>query len=176
MVKFWSHAFQYDHPWSTVTSAIWQKYPNPFAAHVLTADVIDRSVDPATGVLTTTRLFIKKGKLPKWAAPLFNVSEAYVLEVSTVDPKTKTFTTFTRNLSHAKLMLVEERQVIRPHPDDTVRQTEVKTEAWIVSNTGWTSVRARIEGFGLKGLKESTFKSSKGLMHVIERLTAAATA
>jgi hypothetical protein len=49
-----------------VTQAIWCKYPNPFAAHVLTADVIDRSVDPSTGILTTTRLMLKEGKLPKW--------------------------------------------------------------------------------------------------------------
>ncbi len=36
---------RYAHEWSQVTLAIWKKYPNPFASHVLTADVIDQHLD-----------------------------------------------------------------------------------------------------------------------------------
>ncbi|KAJ3107609.1 hypothetical protein HDU97_003603 [Phlyctochytrium planicorne] len=171
MVKFWNFSFSFDHPWSTVTQAIWRKYPNPFASHVLTADVIDRTVDPDTGFLVTTRLFLKQGNLPKWGRQFMNAPEAFILEISTVDPKGKTMETITRNLSHVKLMLVEERQIVRPHPDDPINRTELKTEARIISNTGWSSVRAQIEGFGLKRLKDHTVKSSHGLLHVLDQLT-----
>lgn len=50
MVLFLTQKFNYEHPWHQVTSAIFQKYPNPFASHVLTSDVIERRVDPETGV------------------------------------------------------------------------------------------------------------------------------
>ncbi|KAJ3204515.1 hypothetical protein HDU67_009460 [Dinochytrium kinnereticum] len=152
MPKFWDHTFSFDHPWSTVTQAIWRKYPNPFASHVLAADVIDRYVDPVTGCLITTRLFLKQGNLPKWGRQFMHAPEAFILEVSTVDPTGKKMETATRNLSHVKLMLVEEHQTVRPHPDDPDNKTELRTEARIISNTGWSS-------------------SSQGLMHVIEQLT-----
>ncbi|KAJ3414910.1 hypothetical protein HDV05_005859 [Chytridiales sp. JEL 0842] len=174
MVQFWSHSFTYNHPWTMVTQAIWQKYPNPFASHVLAADVIDRTVDPVTGVITTTRLFLKKGKTPSWGRSILPKSEAYILETSTLDPLTRTFTTTTKNLSHTKLMLVVETQTIQPHPEDVEGRTEIKTSAEIVSNTGWVPIRQRIEGFGLKRLKDNTFKSSRGLLHVLERLKAKA--
>src|SRR3954451_19322119 len=54
------------HPWELVTYAFWMRYPNPFSKHVLAADVIDRSFDPETGVLKTTRLLLKQGVLPRW--------------------------------------------------------------------------------------------------------------
>ena len=68
--------------WQNVTLAFWLRYPNPFASHgtfnssmlhctlltsiiVLAVDVLDRYVDE-NGVLKTTRLVLKKGKVPKW--------------------------------------------------------------------------------------------------------------
>ena len=36
--------------------AIWQKYPNPFASHVLTSDVVDRYIDNQ-GILSITFLY-----------------------------------------------------------------------------------------------------------------------
>jgi len=49
-----------------LTLAIWSKYPNPHSSHVVTSDVVDRYVDPRTGYLYTTRLFLKRGNIPKW--------------------------------------------------------------------------------------------------------------
>ncbi|KAJ3277452.1 hypothetical protein HK104_003287, partial [Borealophlyctis nickersoniae] len=157
MVKFFATNSQFQYSWDNVSQAVWRKYPNPFASHVLSSDVIERSVDPATGVMSTTRLFLKKGNLPQWGLALLHVPEAYIIEQSTVDPNTRTMTIVTRNLSHKKLMLVEERQVLRPHPD-TPNWTEVRTEARIVSNTGWTPIRSRVEGFGLTKFKDNTIR------------------
>lgn len=66
MVKFYQHTSSFEHAWDNVTYAFWLRYPNPFASHVLGCDVLDRSVDPVTGVLRTTRLILKKGVLPRW--------------------------------------------------------------------------------------------------------------
>ncbi|KAI9350880.1 PRELI-like family-domain-containing protein [Obelidium mucronatum] len=169
MVKLFEQTHIFEHSWQSVTQAIWNKYPNPWASHVLTADVIDRYVDPETGVLHTTRLFTKEGRLPKWSKSMFSLSEAYILEISELDPVKKTFKTVTRNLSHAKLMLVEETQIVSP-TDSKPSGTAIHITARIISNTGWFAVRSRIEQFGASKIRENTMRSSIGLMHVIEDL------
>ncbi len=186
MPSFFTQTFRYEHPWQQVTSAIFQKYPNPFAAHVLTSDVIDRHIDPETGILHTTRLFLKKGTIPKWGKSIFKQTEAYILEQSTVDPRAQTMVTVTKNLSMTKVMLVEETQTITPstftidvksHSGQdntvtrTVRGTDIVTKARIVSNMGWESIRSRIEHFGVTRFKYNSQRSSNGLRHVIERIS-----
>ncbi|KAG1520606.1 hypothetical protein G6F52_007511 [Rhizopus delemar] len=100
MVKFYQHAFNYDYQWQNVTLAFWLRYPNPFASHVLSVDVLDRYVDE-NGILKTTRLVLKKGKTPKWFPKnILKSSEAFVIEESEVDPKNKTMITRTKNLNH----------------------------------------------------------------------------
>lgn len=56
----------FSHPWSHVVIGIWHKYPNPHCTHVVTVDVIDRSVDPATGIIRTERVLGCKQKAPTW--------------------------------------------------------------------------------------------------------------
>ncbi|KAI8899493.1 PRELI-like family-domain-containing protein [Globomyces pollinis-pini] len=166
MVKFLTLNSEYNHNWNAVTLALWKKYPNPFAAHVLAVDVIDRHIDE-NGIIHTTRLFLKKGKMPAWGAKLLNISEAYILETSTVDPKRKEMTVKTKNLSHKKILLVEECQTIRPTLNNN---TDISTEVRIISNTSFFSLRSRIEGWGLNRFKQGALNSSKGLAHVLEQL------
>ncbi|KAJ1566474.1 hypothetical protein HK405_009677 [Cladochytrium tenue] len=199
MVLGWSHCAFLDHPWATVTQALWQKYPNPFSSHVLSSDVLERYVD-ASGRLHTVRLFVKEGRLPRWGRAMLAVPQAMVVEVSVVDPAARSMTSVQRNLSHARLLLVEERQAVRPATAteaagmtaagwSVVRfangepapmpaaaggaadeGTVVVTEARIVSGAAWAGLRTRIEGFGLSRLKTNTVRSFKGLLHVIERV------
>jgi hypothetical protein len=100
-----------------VTFAIFNKYPNPFAAHVLQSDVLSRTVTP-NGILSSVRLHRKAGAVPSWGAGLFKAAPvAMILEDSTVDMKSKVMTTRTRNLEHRRFLFVEEIQEIRPHPE-----------------------------------------------------------
>ncbi|KAL1922581.1 uncharacterized protein VTP21DRAFT_10120 [Calcarisporiella thermophila] len=169
MVKFYQHSFKYDYPWSNVTYAFWVRYPNPFASHVHSVDVLDRTVDPVTGVLRTTRIILKSGKLPKWAPRgIVKNTEAFIIEESEVDPHTRTMVTRTRNLSHARVMSVEETQTFRPHPDNR-EWTEVTTEARVVSRLGF-GLTGRIEGFGVKRYSDNTAKSRMGMLHVLQML------
>ncbi|RXK42305.1 hypothetical protein M231_00295 [Tremella mesenterica] len=81
-------------PTATPLLAFFLRYPNPFARHVLSVDVLSRRIDPQTGQLHTTRLILKRGILPKWAnqwLPVAGASggrglDAWVLEESVVDP------------------------------------------------------------------------------------------
>ncbi|EGF83509.1 hypothetical protein BATDEDRAFT_22272 [Batrachochytrium dendrobatidis JAM81] len=170
MVKVLTFTTLLEHSWTDVTKAIWQKYPNPFASHVQSADIIEQRIDPETGILHTTRLFLKKGNLPKWGHHLMNAPEAFILEKSAVDPVNKTMTTVTRNLSHVKLMFVEETQTVRPDPNNP-KWTQMMTDARIISNTALIPFRARIEKFGLNRFKANAMNSTKGLIHVIEQIT-----
>jgi hypothetical protein len=54
----------YDYPWSLVSAANWQKYPNEHCPHVYAVDVLDRRVEPDTGVLITERLITVKQNVP----------------------------------------------------------------------------------------------------------------
>ncbi|KAJ3010991.1 hypothetical protein HKX48_007077 [Thoreauomyces humboldtii] len=198
MPQFLSIGTHLPYCWSNCTQAVFNKYPNPFASHVLSSDVIDREFDPATGILTTTRLFLKKGVLPKWGKSLFNVKDAFIMEQSTVDPRSCTMVTVTRNLSHTKVMLVEETQtytcVAIPIPAATATErlkavaaksthpsplspatpfsnhTHLRTDVRIISNTGWDSIKSRIEGVGMAKFKDNIARGPKGLLHILEDL------
>ncbi|GAB5591217.1 hypothetical protein Unana1_06117 [Umbelopsis nana] len=168
MVKFFQHTFAYDHPWENVSYAFWLRYPNPFASHVVCADVIDRSINE-DGVLTTTRLVLKKGKLPKWFPKHFvKNSEAYVIEESLVDPKSMRMVTRTRNLTHVRIMQVEETQTITPHPVNA-DMTSVKTEARIISKFGW-GMASRIELFGESNFANNAAKARQGMKHILQMI------
>lgn len=56
----------FSHPWSHVVIGMWHKYPNPHCTHVVTVDVLDRTVDPETGIIRTERVLGCKQKAPSW--------------------------------------------------------------------------------------------------------------
>ena len=174
-MKIFSSESVFEHPWSLFTRALWNKYPNPFSPHVLSCDTLDSAIDPetgecnitdSTGILCTTRILVKKGKLPSWGSVFLKNNLAYIIEFSTVDPNSQVMTTITSNISYKKLMLVQETCSIT----FTKEGTCVKTLAEIVSNTGSSWIRSRIEGFGLSKFKYNFQNSSLGVLHVIECL------
>lgn len=81
-------------PPATSLLAFFLRYPNPFARHVLSVDILERSVNPTTGQIHTLRLVLKRGIIPKWASrwlPVAGASggrglDAWVLEESIVEP------------------------------------------------------------------------------------------
>ncbi|KAL7878178.1 hypothetical protein SRHO_G00048210 [Serrasalmus rhombeus] len=155
--------------WDHVFSAFWQRYPNPFSTHVLTEDVVYRSVT-ADRRLITRRLLTKTNRLPRWAERFFSANlsrSVYVLEDSVVDPGSKSLSTYTRNLNHATLMTVTERCVFREsagHPS----WTQLKREAWVTSSVFGFS-RA-IQEFGLARFKSNQLKAMKGLEYALANL------
>lgn len=111
MVRFFTSKHVFDHDWPIVTEAIWQRYPNPYAQHVHSVDVLSRHVDPVSGTLHSLRLILKSGILPSWLASIVRVgkAEALVIEESTVDVFEQRLCTVTRNINHRRMMVIEER-------------------------------------------------------------------
>ncbi|KAG9067836.1 hypothetical protein KI688_011424 [Linnemannia hyalina] len=168
MVKFYQHTSSFEHAWDNVTYAFWLRYPNPFASHVVGCDVIDRQLDPVTGVLRTTRLILKQGVLPRWGRGLIKNPDAYIVEESEVNPQTQTMVTRTKNLNHVRVMQVEETQTFTVHPENP-KWTQVKTEARIISELKW-GLTGRVEAFGINKFMDNSVKARKGMAHILERL------
>lgn len=94
--------------WSIVTLAFFLRYPNPYASHVISCDVISRDQTPS-GSLVTTRLILKQGAMPRWFPKgIVSRAESWVVEESEVDPHGKLVRCVTKNLDHIKVMQVEE--------------------------------------------------------------------
>lgn len=115
--------YSYNHPFPTVTLAYFLRYfspkINPFANHVLSTDTIDTHVDPATGRLHTTRIHLKKSRLPAAVLKLLPKSvtggiadkASYILETSVVDIREGWMQTESRNLNFTGVLSVVERQL-----------------------------------------------------------------
>ncbi|PSS27439.1 hypothetical protein M430DRAFT_23888 [Amorphotheca resinae ATCC 22711] len=123
MVKFYESSFTYDYTFPAVTLAYFLRYPNPYSTHVLSTDVISRSVDPVSGRLHTLRIHRKSSRLPPAVLKLLpksvlgNVrsgrSESYILETSTIDIKEGWMKTESKNLDWTGILSVVEKQEYR---------------------------------------------------------------
>ncbi|KAJ7225921.1 PRELI-like family-domain-containing protein [Mycena pura] len=165
-MKFYSQSYSYNDPWSIVTLAFFLRYPNPYASHVLSCDVISRSVSPS-GSLLTTRLILKRGAFPRWFPKGFiNRAESWVVEETEVDPVQRTVRCKTRNLDHVKIMQVEETVVFRSMPEGNTLQ---HTEARIRSGFGW-GLTKRIETHGLNKFKANVQRSREGVSLIVQLL------
>ena len=65
-MKIWTTEHVFNHNWETVVQSQFRKFPNPHSTAVLGTDVIDRHVDPATGILHSHRI-ITSGKCSKYS-------------------------------------------------------------------------------------------------------------
>jgi len=149
MVKFYETSFAYDYSFPAVTLAYFLRYPNPYSTHVLSTDVIDRHIDPETGRLSTTRIHLKRSRLPPAVLKLLpksvlgNVSSgsssSYILETSTVDVREGWMQTESRNLDWTGILSVIERQEYRRDPSATVTPEDMHNGTTAVT----TSIKFR---------------------------------
>ncbi|KAI1370466.1 PRELI-like family-domain-containing protein [Hypoxylon crocopeplum] len=125
----------YSHPFPTVTLAFFLRYYspqlNPFSSHVLSTDTVSSHVDPNTGRLHTTRIHMKKTRLPSAVVKLLPSSvtggggdkSSYVLETSVVDIREGWMKTESRNLNYTGVLSVVEQQHYSTTPPDHVAST-----------------------------------------------------
>jgi len=162
-MKFFSQSFLYDDPWPIVSLAFFLRYPNPYASHILSCDVISRKFTPS-GTLLTTRLILKTATLPRWAKSIVSRSESWIIEESEVDPHGKVVRCLTRNLEHVKAMQVHETQIFSQLGEGKTLQT---TEARIVSGIGW-GLTKRIENYGLARFRKNVQRSREGVSLILD--------
>nr|ODN94539.1 hypothetical protein L204_04672 [Cryptococcus depauperatus CBS 7855] len=187
MVQVYRKTHEYPEPTPTSLLAFFLRYPNPFARHVLSVDVLERKIDLATGKIYTTRLILKRGILPKWATRWLPSGsggrglDAWILEESVVDPpgwaseegeygKQPRLRVQQGNLNHRKLMHVVEGGELRAGPNGT---TLHYTTAEVRSHLGgtWSNLlRQRIESYGVNKFEGNSETSHKGMSLILSLL------
>ena len=128
MVKFYESTFAHPYPFPAVTLAYYLRYPNPFSTHVISTDVIDRHFDSDTQTLYTSRLHLKRSKIPSAVYKILpasllgpsalngdgnGTSQSLVLERSIVNMKDGVMVTENQNLELTGILAVAERQLYR---------------------------------------------------------------
>ncbi|CAG9937307.1 unnamed protein product [Clonostachys rosea f. rosea IK726] len=173
MVLTHSTSHTYSHPFPTVTLAFFLRYCsprlNPFATHVLSTDTISSHVDPKTNRLHTTRLHLKKSRMPAAVYKLLPASVtgggtsgekvAYVLETSVVDIKEGWMRSESKNLNFSGVLSVTEQQEFLVPTDNASLETNVNT-----------SLVFSIESLASTKTKDQLGKSRDGMRHVLERI------
>ncbi|GAA6063343.1 hypothetical protein JCM10212_004364 [Sporobolomyces blumeae] len=178
MVQTSESSYIYEIPLPYIILAHNQRYPSPYGTHILSSDVISRSFDPRSNVLSTTRLMNKRGKMPKWAPSFISqIGTSWVLETTEVElgfttnvadgqgdarKVTRELRTESRNLDHTKIMRVCEWQVFREARGNSLA-TESITLSQITSELDFWLLRDRVEKFGLSKLPKSIAKARYGL-------------
>ncbi|XP_044267317.1 protein slowmo [Tribolium madens] len=126
-MKIWTSEHTFNHPWETVATAAWRKYPNPHNPAVIGTDVVERKV--VDGVLHTHRLVSSIWYFPKWAQAIIGSAKVcYAREHSEVDPFARRMILRTINLTFCRHIAVHETLNYLPHPSDPSK-TLLKQEA-----------------------------------------------
>ncbi|RWS27717.1 protein slowmo-like protein [Leptotrombidium deliense] len=114
-MKIWTSEHIFSHPWETVVTAAWRKYPNPMNPAVVGIDVVDRNVQ--NGVLKTHRLICMEWGLPQWAIRILGADKTcFASEHSEVDPTKKIMTMQSKNLTFCNEISIMEKLTYSPHP------------------------------------------------------------
>ena len=164
MAKYWSTTHEHDYDWDTVASNYWKRYPNPNSNHVFSEDILSVQCNPE-GVLKVRRLLTKTNKLPSWGEHLFNTRRVWLVEETIIDPKTKEFVTYTRNLNLRFFMGTTEKVTYKPSKDDL--KTVAMKEVWIESE--FYGLRSAIKKFGIDRFKKNCVKATEGFDWVLNR-------
>ncbi|KAG5900728.1 hypothetical protein JTB14_038246 [Gonioctena quinquepunctata] len=129
-MKIWTSEHTFNHPWETVATAAWRKYPNPHNTAVIGTDVVERRV--VDGVLHTHRLVSSIWYFPRWAQALIGSAKiCYASEQSVVNPSDRHMILKTINLTFCRHIAVDETLKYVPHPSDSTK-TLLKQEAVVM--------------------------------------------
>ena len=132
----------YDYNWDRVTSSFWRKYcaflilasflGHPKCSHSK-AFVLSRRIDEQ-GRLVTKRLHVVYQEVPYFIRAILGNMASYAGEESIVDPKTKTLTLRTKNLSMSCIASCDELCVYRPlasDPSKTDYRKSICVQGWL---------------------------------------------
>jgi hypothetical protein len=171
-MRWFSNTVTFDYSWEEVSLANWQKYGpwNNKSTHVIGVDTISRAVDPETGILKTERLITCKQSAPEWLTSLMGGHDvSHVFEASYVDPKKRTLTMVSQNLTWSNLVSVQETVSYRPALDALHGKTMFEQNAKITALCGgWQRIKNNIEDTLVNRFKENAHKGREGFEAVLE--------
>ncbi|CAF2397648.1 unnamed protein product [Rotaria sp. Silwood2] len=170
MVKTYIAEWLYRFPWSQVISGFWQKFPNPYTGHILSEDVLYRTITNDQ-ILITIRLLTKTNNIPRWGEFLFSRGSvstiAFIIEESICDLKQKTFTTVTKNINLKSLMTVEETCIY--HPDKN-NESRTICEKKFIATSELFGLKTTLETFAIQRYKKNQESASLGLEFLLHKL------
>lgn len=165
MVQVLTTNFTYNYDFRTTSVAYLNRYPNPFAKHVLSSDTIDSHVDQQ-GRLHTTRLVVKMGLLPDFIMPFMGRSvQSWIIEKSIIDPKQQKVIAYSSNLDHHRFVKIEELLTYRCSGG----QTNLECNVRFLSN--FFGFKKRIEAWTKEKFSNNLLNLTKGFMYVISRVS-----
>lgn len=167
-MKIFESNCTFNYSWEDVSRANWRKYCawNTQSTHVIAVDTLSRHVD-ANGILVTERLITCKQAAPKWLRSVFGSEESYVREVSYVDPKEKTVTMKSMNLTLNNLLSVQETVVYSPDPLNPTEKTLFRQDAQITAYGAFTRICNAIEDFSVERFGQNAQKGREGFEAVL---------
>ncbi|KAF1809931.1 MSF1-domain-containing protein [Eremomyces bilateralis CBS 781.70] len=172
-MKVFSSETQFDYSWEEVSCANWLKYSpwNKMTPHVIAVDTLQRSVDPATGILRTERLITCQQSPPKWILPfLKGQSTSHVYETSYIDPKTRKLTMCAMNITWSDFLNVRETCSYEPVRTNTgAEHTQFKQYAEITALCGgWQKIKNSIESVSVEQFRQNAANGRQGFEMVLE--------
>ncbi len=153
-----------------MSTANWRKYCpwNEKSTHVVAVDTLSRSLDRETGVLRTERLITCRQNAPDWLRSLLGstiAGESQVLETSYVDPRRRTVTMVSQNLTWANLLSVQETVVYRALNGNQTRFEQAATITALCG--GWQRIRNAIEDSLVSRFRDNANKGREGFEAVL---------
>ncbi|XP_033756983.1 PRELI domain-containing protein 1, mitochondrial-like [Pecten maximus] len=167
-MKYYTGSYLFPFQWDQVATAYWQKYSLHKSKHIISEDVLSRQI--IEGKLFTKRLI---NKSVNYAEKVVNRltrnrdKKTWVIEESIVDPVTKTMITYTRNIGHRDLAVVEEKCVYKANPEKIDEVVQDKS-AWIYSDQLFFG--KIIQNIVYQNFKRRAGKSSGELHSVLTKL------
>lgn len=163
MVQLLSTTQAYDVDFATASTAYLNRYPNPYAKHVLSSDTIETYVDDL-GRLRTTRLVVKTGALPDFIKPfLGDKLNSWILEKSIIDPKSKKVWTYSANVDHRRFVKIEEYVNYDTTDENTTLQVQVRF------SSNFIGFKKRIEQWSRDKFHLNLGNSREGFMYVMNK-------
>eukprot|EP00474_Spongospora_subterranea_P010329 CRZ10787.1 hypothetical protein [Spongospora subterranea] len=169
MVRLFENKHTYKHPWTTVSSAFWKKYPNPAYPHVQEIDCFERFLNPKTGDLVTRRLITADTNFPSFLNSLGAPRSAYGIEESTVNSGDKKLVLKSRNLTGSEFVVVEETCTYSQHPDNP--DWTVYTQQATITGTA-PVFPSRFESHGLSRLQTQAKDGLEVMEKICQNMTA----
>lgn len=171
-MKIFSTEHTFDYSWEQVSCANWKKYPNEMSTHVVAVDVLRREVDPSSGILRTERLITCQQAIPSWLlAVVGGKNVSYVREVSEVDPKTRSLTLRSVNLTMNHILSVYEIVQYTPDEKNPSTCTKFSQEAQITAYASFRRLCAKIEDWSVDRFCQNAALGKQGFESVLQQVT-----
>jgi len=169
-MKVYENSCTFDHPWTIVSAENWRKYCawNKESNHVVAVDTLERSVDPATGILRTERIITCKQKAPRWLLKLAGSEVSYVREVSEIDPSSHTVTMRSMNLTASNFLSIQETVTYSRDPSFPDSKTIFSQEAQITAYGTFSRICNAVEDWSVERFGQNARRGKVGFEAVLE--------